>query len=130
MAGMCLALPSRPSARRGVEWANYYSPAKWLVFDGDLSWSPARFTEFDPVGQYVPEAVGTVVSAGATIDGYHRPFGSVRWRYFGPRTLIEDNSAQSSMARLKRFSTISDGRSFRGSTCCPDHSASPFWVRL
>lgn len=97
---MCLALPSRPSARRGVEWANYYSPAKWLVFDGDLSWSPARFTEFDPVGQYVPEAVGTVVSAGATIDGYHRTFGSVRWRYFGPRTLIEDNSVQSRATSL------------------------------
>ena len=58
--------PSRPSARRGVEWTNYYSPTTWLVFDGDLSWSRARFTEFDPVGDYVPEAVGTVVSAGAT----------------------------------------------------------------
>ena len=93
-------VPSRPSARRGVEWANYYSPAKWLVFDGDLSWSRARFTEFDPVGQYVPEAVGTVVSAGATIDGYHRTFGSLRWRYFGPRALIEDNSVQSKATSL------------------------------
>ena len=93
-------VPSRPSARRGVEWANYYSPAKWLVFDGDLSWSRARFTEFDPVGQYVPEAVGTVVSAGATIDGYHRAFGSLRWRYFGPRALIEDNSVQSKATSL------------------------------
>ncbi len=67
--------PSRPSARRGVEWANYYSPMKWLVFDGDLSWSRARFTEFDPVGDYVPEAVGTAVSAGATVDGLHKAFG-------------------------------------------------------
>src|SRR5450759_1807875 len=92
--------PSRPSTRRGVEWANYYSPMKWLVFDGDVSWSRARFTEFDPVGQYVPEAVGTVVSAGATIDGYHRTFGSLRWRYFGPRTLIEDNSVQSKPTSL------------------------------
>ena len=92
--------PSRPSARRGVEWANYYSPMKWLVFDGDVSWSRARFTEFDPVGQYVPEAVGSVVSAGATIDGYHRAFGSLRWRYFGPRTLIEDNSVQSKATSL------------------------------
>jgi outer membrane receptor protein involved in Fe transport len=92
--------PTRPSARRGVEWANYYSPTKWLVFDGDLSWSRARFTEFDPIGQYVPEAVGTVVSAGATIDGYHRTFGSLRWRYFGPRALIEDNSVQSKATSL------------------------------
>jgi outer membrane receptor protein involved in Fe transport len=92
--------PSRPSARRGVEWANYYSPRTWLVFDADLSWSRARFTEFDPVGQYVPEAVATVVSAGAMIDGYHRAFGSLRWRYFGPRTLIENNTVQSKATSL------------------------------
>jgi outer membrane receptor protein involved in Fe transport len=92
--------PSRPSARRGVEWANYYSPKKWLVFDGDVSWSRARFSAFDPVGQYVPEAVGTVVSAGATIDGYRRTFGSFRWRYFGPRALIEDNTVQSKATSL------------------------------
>jgi len=87
--------PSRPSTRRGVEWANYYSPTMWLVFDGDLSWSRSRFTDADPAGQYVPEAVGTVVSAGVAIDGYRNIFGSLRWRYFGPRTLIEDNSVQS-----------------------------------
>lgn len=92
--------PSRPSTRRGVEWATYYSPVKWLVFDGDVSWSRARFTAFDPVGQYVPEAVGTVVSAGATVDTYRKVFGSIRWRYFGPRTLIEDNSVQSQATSL------------------------------
>ena len=92
--------PSRPSARRGVEWANYYSPTKWLVFDGDVSWSRARFSAFDPVGQYVPQAVGTVISAGVTIDGFHRAFGSLRWRYFGPRALIEDNTVRSKATSL------------------------------
>ncbi|HUK35825.1 MAG TPA: TonB-dependent receptor, partial [Vicinamibacterales bacterium] len=92
--------PSRPSTRRGVEWANYYSPEKWLVFDLDTSWSRARFTPFDPVGQYIPEAVGTVVSAGATIDNYRRWSGGVRWRYFGPRPLIEDASVQSRATSL------------------------------
>jgi outer membrane receptor protein involved in Fe transport len=93
-------VPSRPSTRRGGEWANYYRPLQWLVFDGDLSWSRARFTAVDPAGQYVPEAVGTVVSAGATIDTYRKVFGSLRWRYFGPRTLIEDNSVQSKATSL------------------------------
>jgi outer membrane receptor protein involved in Fe transport len=93
-------VPSRPSARRCVEWTNYYRPMTWLVFDGDLSWSRARFTEFDPLGAYVPAAVGTVVSAGATVDGLHRAFGSFRWRYFGPRTLVEDNSVQSKATSL------------------------------
>jgi hypothetical protein len=91
---------SGPSQRRGVEFANYYSPVKWLVFDVDYSWSRARFTEFDPAGQYVPEAVGTVVSAGATVDGFHRAFGSVRWRYFGARPLTQDNSVQSTATSL------------------------------
>jgi outer membrane receptor protein involved in Fe transport len=91
---------SGASARRGIEWANYYSPLKWLVFDADLSWSRARFSQFDPAGQYVPEAVGTVVSAGATVDGYHKTFGSVRLRYFGPRALIEDNSVRSQATTL------------------------------
>jgi len=92
--------PSRPSTRRGVEWTNYYAPVKWLVFDGDVSWSQARFTTYDPAGQYVPEAVGTVVSAGATIDTYRRIFGSIRWRYFGPRALIEDDSVRSKPTSL------------------------------
>jgi outer membrane receptor protein involved in Fe transport len=93
-------VPSRPSARSGLEWANYYRPMTWLVFDGDLSWSRARFTAFDPVGDYVPEAVGTVVSAGTTIDGFHKVFASLRWRYFGPRPLIEDSSVRSRATSL------------------------------
>jgi hypothetical protein len=73
---------------------------KWLVFDADVSWSRARFSAFDPIGEYVPEAVGTVVSAGATIDGYRRTFGSLRLRYFGPRALIEGNTVQSKATSL------------------------------
>ena len=79
---------SGASARRGVEWTNYFSPRKWLIFDGDLSWSRARFTTQDPAGDFVPEAVGTVVSAGATVDAFRGVFGSLRWRYFGPRPLV------------------------------------------
>lgn len=90
--------PSRPSTRQGIEWASYYRPVTWLVFDGDVSWSRARFTTLDPVGQYVPEAVGTVVSAGATVD--RKAFGSIRWRYFGPRTLIEDDAVRSPATSL------------------------------
>ena len=32
----------RPSHRYGIEFANYYSPRPWLIFDGDLSWSRAH----------------------------------------------------------------------------------------
>ena len=92
--------PGPASNRYGVELANYYSPYKWLVFDGDVSWSHARFTEYDPAGQYVPEAVGVVVSAGASIDNFHRSYGSIRLRYFGARALTPDNAVRSEPTSL------------------------------
>ena len=94
------SIPNRPSKRDGVEFANYYSPTRWLAFDADLSWSRARFTEFNPAGDYVPESAGTVASAGASITSWRRTFSSLRWRYFGPRPLIEDNSVRSEATSL------------------------------
>ena len=95
--------PGPASKRYGVEFANYYSPKKWLIFDGDLSLSRARFVDFDPAGQFVPEAVNTVISAGASVDNFHKTFGSLRLRYFGPRTLIEDDSVRSKATTLLNF---------------------------
>jgi outer membrane receptor protein involved in Fe transport len=92
--------PGPASKRYGVEFANYFSPKPWLVFDGDLSWSQARFSEFNEAGPYVPESVNVVVSGGASVDNFHRTFGSLRIRYFGPRPLIEDNSVRSKATTL------------------------------
>ncbi|MBI3403578.1 MAG: TonB-dependent receptor [Acidobacteria bacterium] len=91
---------SRPSRRYGVEWANYLAPRPWLIFDGDVSWSQAHFTDFDPAGDRIPGSVQTVISAGATLDSLHNVFGSVRLRYFGPRALIEDGSVRSKATAL------------------------------
>jgi len=92
--------PGPASKRYGIEFANYYAPKRWLIFDGDLSMSRARFTEFNEGGQYVPEAVGIVVSGGASVDNFHRTFGSLRLRYFGPRALVEDDSVRSKETTL------------------------------
>ncbi|OLC80908.1 MAG: hypothetical protein AUH72_10775 [Acidobacteria bacterium 13_1_40CM_4_65_8] len=92
--------PGPASERHGVEWANYYSPRRWLVLDGDISWSRAYFAGAAAANRYVPEAVGTVVSAGASVDTFHRTFGSLRLRYFGPRTLVDDGSVQSKATKL------------------------------
>jgi outer membrane receptor protein involved in Fe transport len=54
----------------------------------------------DPAEAYVPEAVGVVVSAGASVDGFQRLFASLRLRYFGSRALIEDNSVRSKPTSL------------------------------
>ena len=92
-AGMTEA--GRPSRRTGVEWANYWSPGRGWTLDADLAFSRARFADVDPVGDHIPGAAGVVVSAGASMGKGRGAFGDVRVRFFGPRTLIEDNSVRS-----------------------------------
>jgi outer membrane receptor protein involved in Fe transport len=92
--------PGPGSKRFGVEFSNYFSPTRWLVFDGDVSLSRARFADGELEGEYVPEAVGTVVSAGVSVDGFRRTYGSLRLRYFGPRALTSDNSVRSDPTTL------------------------------
>jgi outer membrane receptor protein involved in Fe transport len=94
------AARSRPSRRFGFEWANYYAVRPWLEFDGDLSWSRARFTDPDGAGNRIPGSVGTVASGGVTVDSVKNVFSTVRFRYFGPRPLVEDDSARSDATTL------------------------------
>ena len=90
----------RPSRRYGVEWANYYHPRPWLIFDGDVSLSRAHFTDIDSAGDRIPGSVESVVSFGGTVDSLRNVFGSVRVRYFGPRPLVEDDAVRSAATRL------------------------------
>ncbi len=92
---------SRPGRRFGVEFANYYSPVHWLTLDADFSFSRARFRDNAPEGNRIPNAVETVIAAGATVhDVFGGFFGGPRLRFFGPRALIEDNSARSNSTLL------------------------------
>jgi len=86
---------SRPSERRGIEWNNHWVVIPWLLLDLDLSLSKARFTQDDPVGNYIPGSIERVASFGMTVPNYQDWFGAFQWRYFGPRPLIEDNSVRS-----------------------------------
>jgi outer membrane receptor protein involved in Fe transport len=90
----------RPSRRYGVEWANYFTPRRWLIFDADLSWSHSQFTDDDPAGARIPGSIETAISAGATVDAVRNVFASVRARYFGPRPLVEDDSVHSKATTL------------------------------
>ncbi|HXB55463.1 MAG TPA: TonB-dependent receptor [Vicinamibacteria bacterium] len=85
----------RPSRRLGFEWSNVYTPAPWLMLDADLAYSKARFRGQDLIGDRIPGAVEGVASAGVTADGHGPLSASLRLRYFGPRSLIEDNSVRS-----------------------------------
>jgi outer membrane receptor protein involved in Fe transport len=87
---------TRPSRRWGVELANFYNVTPWLTLDADFAWSHTRFRDSAPEGWHIPGSVETVVAAGVSVqDFWGGAFGSLRVRYFGPRSLIEDDSVRS-----------------------------------
>ncbi|WP_422236547.1 TonB-dependent receptor [Methylorubrum rhodinum] len=93
--------PSRPTRRFGVEWTNRYALTPWLQLEGDLTVTNARFADRVPdTGRRVPDAPTTIASAGISFGETEGWFGSLRFRYFGPRPLIEDNSVRSRATAL------------------------------
>ncbi len=92
--------PSGPTRRVGFEWSTRYQPVPWLLFDLDACYSRARYTQNDPAGQYVPEAIQWVVSAGASIHDLGPWSASLFMRYFGPRALTQDGTIWSSGSTL------------------------------
>jgi hypothetical protein len=85
---------SRPSRRYGVEWANFFEANDWLKLDLDVAFTRARFHDGDPENR-IPGAMETVLATGIGVDSYRGWSGSLRWRYFGPKPLIEDDSVRS-----------------------------------
>lgn len=91
---------SRPSRRLGGELAANWRLHEHIVVDGSFAWSTARFTDADPVGDHIPGAVEGVAGIGVALVNDQGWFGEARLRYFGPRALIEDNSARSQTSTL------------------------------
>jgi outer membrane receptor protein involved in Fe transport len=86
---------NRPSKRHGIEWNNRYVPVPWLLIDADLAWTRARFADFDPAGNRIPNAVDKVGSIAVTLHELGPWSASLQWRYLGSGSLIEDNSVRS-----------------------------------
>ena len=91
---------SRPSHRRGIEWASFYRAKEWLTVDLDATLADAEFSDDDPAGHEIPGAIRQTVAAGISIGKGHGAFGGLRWRYFGSAPLIEDDSVRSSPSSL------------------------------
>jgi hypothetical protein len=89
-----------PDLRKGVEWANYYTPTKWLTIDADFADSSAHFLGNPVGGDYVPEAANVVISSGVTIHDLKGWSTSLRLRYFGPRYLTQDGTERSPSTTL------------------------------
>jgi outer membrane receptor protein involved in Fe transport len=92
--------PSRPSRREGLEWYAYWAPQSWLAFDLLYAYTKARFTDGDPVGDRVPGAIEQAANGGVTVFPWNGLFGSLRFRYFGARPLVEDNSVRSQSSTI------------------------------
>lgn len=85
--------PSGASRRYGLELANFWQPLEWLAIDVDLALTNARFKDAG-AEDHIPGAIDTVVSGGIVAGMGEGWFGSIRGRYFGPRTLVEDGSIE------------------------------------
>jgi outer membrane receptor protein involved in Fe transport len=103
---------SRPSRRYGIEWTNDYRPLSWLSLEGDIAVTHARFRGDDPdqaalyaslagfpaaqignsPGNYIPGAPNMIASAGIKLGEKTGWFSALRYRFFGPRPLTEDNA--------------------------------------
>ena len=74
--------PSRPSRRVGVEWTNQYQILPWMRFDLDVAYTRARFTDFDPAGNFIPGAPAWVAAGGVTFGGETRLVRRAAWALF------------------------------------------------
>jgi len=85
--------PSGKSERYGVEWTNYYQPTDWLTLDVDFAFTAAHFVGVAASENHIPNSVGRVISAGATVELPSGLFSSLRLRHFGDVPLNEAGSA-------------------------------------
>ncbi|HEY0160129.1 MAG TPA: TonB-dependent receptor [Thermoanaerobaculia bacterium] len=91
---------TRPSRRTGVELAAFYNVRDWLAFDAEYAYSRARFHDADAAGERIPGAVEGVASVGVSLIEFGRLSAELRYRYFGPRPLVEDDSVRSDASHL------------------------------
>ena len=87
-----------PDIRKGIEFANYWTPTKWLTIDADFADSSAHFLTYRREsgrggGSYVPEAARVIISSGIWVHDVRGWSTGLRWRYFGPRYLTQDGTA-------------------------------------
>jgi hypothetical protein len=92
--------PSRASRRYGIELPIYYRPTDRITFDFEVAFTHSRYTQNDPVGDFIPGSIDKVFAAGVTLQNPHGFFGALRLRYFGPRPLIEDASVMSNASTV------------------------------
>ncbi len=85
----------RPSRRTGVEWSNHWRPTPQLLVDANLAWTRPRYSDADPAGSHIANAVQQVAHVSLTVSPTGPWSSSLSFRYIGPAPLTEDNSVRS-----------------------------------
>jgi outer membrane cobalamin receptor len=85
----------RPSRRTGVEWTNHWTPGERFSMDANFAWTKPRYSDSDPAGNDIPNAVQKVAHLTVAIKNMGLWSGSLAMRYIGAAPLIEDNSVRS-----------------------------------
>lgn len=99
---------SGATRRRGLELMADWRPTDRLSLTASYATTHARFTGDPPEGDRIPNAVGQVVSAGATWRVAEASTLSLTWRRLGAAALIEDNSVRSRPASLVNALFVQD----------------------
>lgn len=86
---------SQPSKRQGFEFVAYYHFTDQISADLEYAYADAEFRDVPTDEHEIPGAVRDVVQAGLNLDMGDSWFGSLRYRYFGKRPLVEDGSVES-----------------------------------
>jgi hypothetical protein len=88
-------VPEGATRRYGLELSAGWHPQPWMRVDVDLAWTHARFSDFDPAGQYLPNAPQAVAALGVEITRPSGWFGGAHVRYLGATPLTQDDTVRS-----------------------------------
>lgn len=105
--------PFPGSHRYGIEVTDYYRAYDWLTCFADYSNSYARFVQFDPAGQFIPNSLETVFSGGFTAKARNGLYTTWNLRYFGPMPLTQDNLIRSGNTTVLNMETGIDRPRYR-----------------
>jgi len=88
-------VPQGATHRYGLELSARWHPQPWIRIDADLAWTHARFSDFDPAGQYLRNAPNAVAALGMEINRASGWSGGLHLRYLGATPLTQDDAVRS-----------------------------------
>lgn len=78
LAGMPVNMRTHAHGQGYTDLNFLIAPRPWLLLDLDVAWTRARFTDDDPVGDHVPDALQWTAQAGVTVQNLG-PWTAALW---------------------------------------------------